>query len=223
MIPVITIDGPGGAGKGTISQMLAQHLGWHFLDSGAIYRLCGLACLQAQINLEDESAVLAIANALDIRFVIHEGHLQTWLGQEEVSDKLRTETTASAASKIAVMGSVRDALLARQQAFAQMPGLIADGRDMGTVVFPAAPLKIYLTASAEERAKRRAKQLQEQGRDVNIARILADISERDARDMQRTVAPLKPADGAVIIDSSDLSAAEVFEQVLALLQQRHLV
>lgn len=223
MIPVITIDGPGGAGKGTISQMLAQHLGWHFLDSGAIYRLCGLACLQAQINLEDESAVLAIANALDIRFVIHEGHLQTWLGQEEVSDKLRTETTASAASKIAVMGSVRDALLARQQAFAQMPGLIADGRDMGTVVFPAAPLKIYLTASAEERAKRRAKQLQEQGRDVNIARILADISERDARDMQRTVAPLKPADDAVIIDSSDLSAAEVFEQVLALLQQRHLV
>ena len=188
---VITIDGPSGAGKGTLSQMLARHLGWHFLDSGAIYRLCGLACLKAGVAFDDHPAVIAIAESLDIDFVVTDDGLETLLAGEEVTAQLRTEQGGAAASKVASISAVRDVLLARQRAFARTPGLVADGRDMGTVVFTQAPLKFYLTASAEERAHRRYTQLQLAGESVNLAAILADIVARDARDMNREVAPFK--------------------------------
>ena len=222
MTVVVTIDGPGGAGKGTLSQMLAKELGWHFLDSGAMYRLCGLACLQQGIDFADEQKIAEAAQNLDIDFRVNDNALEVWLDGQEVSQQLRVETTASAASKVAVIPAVRDALLARQRAFAQAPGLIADGRDMGTVVFPNAELKIYLTASAEERAQRRYKQLQESGSSVSLAAILQEIQQRDERDMNRAIAPLKPAEDAVIIDSSNIDAQTVYDQVLQLIKQSNL-
>lgn len=221
-IPIVTIDGPSGAGKGTISQALAKHLGWHFLDSGAMYRLCGLACIKQQVAFEDEAAVIAIANHLNIAFKIVDNGLETFLDGEEVTAQLRTEQGGAAASKVAAIYAVRDALLARQQAFAQAPGLIADGRDMGTVVFPDAPLKIYLTASAEERASRRFKQLQAAGEAVNLAAILGDIRARDDRDMNRAVAPLKPAEDAITIDSTHMGIDAVFTAILALIEKQQL-
>jgi CMP/dCMP kinase len=222
-VPVVTIDGPSGAGKGTISQALAKHLGWYFLDSGAMYRLCGLACLKSNIPFEDEAKVAHIARNLDIDFKVAEGGLETYLDGKEVTQELRTEQGGAAASKVAAIPAVRDALKQRQRAFAQSPGLIADGRDMGTVIFPDAPLKIYLTATAEERAARRFKQLQEAGEAVNLAAILGDIQARDDRDMNRPVAPLKPADDATIIDSTNMSIDAVFEAILQLIEKRKLV
>lgn len=222
-VPVVTIDGPSGAGKGTISQSLAKQLGWYFLDSGAMYRLCGLACLKQGIPFEDEAAVAKVAQSLDIAFKVVDGGLETWLNGEEVTAELRTEQGGAAASKVAAINAVREALKARQRAFAQMPGLIADGRDMGTVIFPDAPLKIYLTATAEERAARRFKQLQGAGETVNLAAILGDIQARDDRDMNRAVAPLKAADDAITIDSTDMSIEAVFDAILQLIKARNLV
>lgn len=222
-VPVVTIDGPSGAGKGTISQALAKHLGWYFLDSGAMYRLCGLACLKANIPFEDEARVAHIARNLNIDFKVVEGGLETYLNGQEVTQELRTEQGGAAASKVAAIIAVRDALKQRQRDFAKAPGLIADGRDMGTVIFPDARLKIYLTATAEERAARRFKQLQEAGEAVNLAAILRDIQARDDRDMNRPVAPLKPADDATIIDSTNMSIDAVFEAILQLIEKRKLV
>lgn len=223
MIPVVTIDGPSGAGKGTISQALAKHLGWHFLDSGAMYRLCGLACIKAGIPFDAEDKVAAIAQHLNIDFKVVDDGLETWLDGEEVSTQLRTEEVGAAASYVAPVLAVREALKVRQQNFARAPGLIADGRDMGTVVFENAPLKIYLTASAEERADRRYKQLQESDETVTLAAVLKDIQLRDERDMNRAVAPLKPAVDAITIDSTDMSINTVFEAILALIEKHNLV
>lgn len=222
--PVIAIDGPSGAGKGTLCQLLAKELGWHLLDSGAIYRLCGLACIGQQLQLEpaNEAEIAELAENLDIEFQVTDDGLKTFLQGAEVTKALRFETTGEAASKVAAMGQVRDALLQRQRAFAKAPGLVADGRDMGTVVFPLAPLKIYLTASSEERANRRYKQLQEAGESVNLATILKDIEARDARDMGRKVAPLKPAEDSVVIDSTDLSITEVLQAISQLVEKRGL-
>ncbi len=216
-VPVIAIDGPSGSGKGTLCQLLARELGWHLLDSGAMYRVVGMAADRHGIALDDEPAVAALAEHIDVRFepgapgepaaVILEG--------DDVSNELRSETTGELASKVAVLPAVRQALLARQRAFAQAPGLVADGRDMGTVVFPAAPLKLFLTASAEERAQRRHKQLKDKGESVNLAALLDDIRARDKRDSERAVAPLKPAADAVLVDSTGLGIDEVFEHVLA--------
>ncbi len=224
MKTVVTIDGPSGAGKGTISQLLAKALGWEFLDSGAIYRLCGLACLKAAVDKDNIEAIVAIAEHLDIAFKVTDQGLETYLSGEEVGAQLRSETTAAAASDIASIGAVRNALLQRQRDFAVLidsdnsaQGLIADGRDMGTVVFPQAPCKFYLTATAEERANRRYNQLKSAGESVNLAAILQDIKDRDDKDMNRAVAPLKPAEDAIIIDSTDMSIDTVFKSLLEII------
>jgi CMP/dCMP kinase len=215
--PVIAIDGPSGSGKGTLCQTLARRLGWHLLDSGALYRLVGMAADKRGIALDDEAAVAALAAKLDVAFVPGaEGEpTRVLLDGEDVSGDLRTEVTGRLASQVAVLAAVRAALLQRQRDFAQAPGLVADGRDMGTVVFPEAELKVFLTASAEERAERRYKQLKAKGESVNLATLLEDIRLRDKRDSERELAPLKPADDAVLLDSTGLGIDEVFERVLA--------
>ena len=207
--PVICIDGPSGAGKGTLSQRLATDLGWHLLDSGALYRVVGFAGRLAAVSLEDSDAVAGIARSLDVDFRPTYGGVSVWLAGEDVTAHLRTEEGGRDASTVAALPAVREGLLLRQQELARPPGLIADGRDMGTVVFPRAPLKIFLTASAESRAERRFYQLQGMGESVSLARLLTDIQQRDARDQSRTVSPLVPAEDAVIIDSTALSADEV--------------
>ncbi|HIP75956.1 MAG TPA: (d)CMP kinase [Psychromonas hadalis] len=211
---IITIDGPSGSGKGTVCHILAQKLGWHLLDSGALYRITAYAALNNNIGLDDVDGLSALALTLDVSFISNGVGVDTLLLGENIGDKLRTETVGKAASQVAALQPVRDALLARQKAFAQAPGLIADGRDMGTVVFPDAPVKIFLDASAEERAERRFNQLQNKGFTVNIAQILDEIKNRDYRDRNREVAPLKAADDALIIDSTSLSIDEVVAQVL---------
>ena len=218
--PVVTIDGPGGAGKGTLCMLLATKLGWHLLDSGAIYRVLAVAALKHQIALDDITSLAELAANLNVHFPIEDDQVLIVLDGVNVTDEIRTEITGNLASKVAAYPAVRAALLSRQQNFAQTPGLIADGRDMGTVVFPSAPLKIFLDASAEERAKRRQLQLQQKGINVNFDNLLQEIQERDFRDRNRPVAPLKPADDAVVIDSTSMSIDAVFNQVLALVNQR---
>ncbi len=218
--PVLTIDGPAGSGKGTISALAAEKLGWHLLDSGALYRLVALAALRHAVSLDHEQALARIAVNLDARFALNpDGGLHIWLEGQPVDAPLREERTGEAASRVAAWPLVRDALLQRQRAFCQAPGLVADGRDMGTVVFPQARYKIFLTASQEERANRRYKQLKEKGLDANLQTLLEDLQARDARDAERAVAPLKPAEDALVIDSTGKGIDEVLAQVLAYVAQ----
>ncbi|WP_313660157.1 (d)CMP kinase [Acinetobacter variabilis] len=222
-VQIITIDGPSGSGKGTLAAKLAAHYQFYLLDSGALYRLLGLSLHHH--NLLDEldtklAECVQIATNLDIQFVSAESGVQVWLNGEDVSQTIRTERVGEYASKVAAIPELRTALVARQHAFAQAPGLVADGRDMATSIFPDAQAKIYLTASAESRAQRRVKQLQGMGLDVKINDILANIEARDKRDMERTVAPLKPAADAYIIDSSDLNIDEVFKLMTTYVDQQ---
>ncbi|WP_273391710.1 (d)CMP kinase [Actinobacillus porcinus] len=218
---IITVDGPSGAGKGTLCYALAEKLGFALLDSGAIYRVNALAALKSAVKLDDELALAEVARQLDIQFVPKNGEVEILLNGENVSGQIRTQEVADAASKTAVFPQVRAALLQVQQDFAKTEkGLIADGRDMGTVVFPNAEVKLFLDASAEERAKRRFKQLQNKGINGNFAQILAEIQERDFRDRNRAVAPLKPADDALLLDSTELSIEEVIAQALQFIESK---
>ncbi len=212
-IPVLTIDGPSGSGKGTIAQLMAKELGWHYLDSGAIYRVLAQAAIKHQIEFDDEQTLAELAADLNVVFSIEEEQLIVLLEGEDVSILIRTEQAGNAASKVAALPAVRAALLQRQRDFCQLPGLVTDGRDMGTVVFPHAKYKVFLTASAEERAQRRYKQLKEKGIESNLADLVTEISERDVRDSERAVAPLKPADDALLLDSTSMGINAVFERV----------
>ena len=222
VVPVISVDGPSGVGKGTLCRQLAQQLVWHLLDSGALYRLTALAAQQSGIALDDAPALGTIAKNLNAQF----SSTATWeelitLDGVDVTRAVRSEHAGQAASQVAALSEVRSALLDRQRAFRQPPGLVADGRDMGTIVFPDAPLKIFLTASPEERAKRRYKQLIEKGIGASLATLAQEIAERDTRDMQRKVAPLRPATDAIVLNTDDLSIAAVRHTVLDLIEQRY--
>ena len=216
-VPVIAIDGPGGSGKGTITTRLANHLGWHFLDSGALYRLTALAASRRQLSLSDEAAVAEVAANLNIHFETGGDDVRAILDGKDVTDDIRNEDTGALASRVAALPMVRTALTDRQRRFRQLPGLVADGRDMGTVIFPDATLKIFLTASAQVRAERRYKQLKEKGESVTLTRLFKEIKARDLRDQSRSVAPLRPAEDAVIIDSTNLGIEEVFRKVVSLI------
>lgn len=215
MVPVICVDGPSGSGKGTLAQRLASHLGFHLLDSGALYRIVGFAALDQGIDWDDEPSVTQIARDLDVTFVTSDLGVRVIYCGRDVTEPVRSVRGGEGASAVAAIPSVREALLARQRELAVAPGLIADGRDMGTVVFPDAPVKIFLEASAMARAQRRQSQLQLQGEDVSLPRLLEAIEARDTRDRTRSVSPLVPAEDAVIVDSTDLTADAVFERVLS--------
>ncbi|MBU2918663.1 (d)CMP kinase [Psychrosphaera sp. F3M07] len=219
-IPVITIDGPSGAGKGTVCRLLAQKLGWEILDSGAIYRVLALASIHHQIEPSDEDSLIPLAAHLDVQFLSTETSSKIILEGEEVTQSIRNEEVGGIASQIAALPRVREALLRRQRAFRQLPGLIADGRDMGTVVFPDAEIKVFLTASAEERANRRYLELKQKGHDVKIGDLLTEIQARDDRDTNRSVAPMVPAEDAIEVDSTSISAQEVFEQLIVVVEAK---
>ena len=215
MIPIITIDGPSGSGKGTIGQLLAERLGWHFLDSGAVYRVLAAAARHRGITGDQIPELVELAENLELSFV--QG--RAWLEGRDVSDEIRTEECGNAASKVAAVPEVRRALLDWQRAYARVPGLVADGRDMGSVVFPEAQVKIFLTASAEERARRRYNQLKEKGIDVSLANLTSEIEERDRRDRTRSVSPLKAPAAALEVDSTAYSIGEVLEKVLVMVRE----
>jgi cytidylate kinase len=218
-VPVVAIDGPSGSGKGTIGRRLARELGWHYLDSGALYRLAALAALRRHLDFADTRALAELAASLNVRFTAAAVGERVYLDDADVSTELRTEQAGDAASRVAAIPEVRAALLKRQRDFAVPPGLVADGRDMGTVVFPGARLKVVLTASAEARAMRRHKQLKEKGIDVSLPDLSWDIAQRDARDANRTVAPFKPAADAHVIDSTSLAPEEVVARILHWLER----
>jgi len=214
-IPVIAIDGPSGSGKGTIARRVADALGYHLLDSGALYRLVALSARKSGVSLQNSEKLAHLAVELDVRFDSDEvGEERIWLGEEDVTGEIRTEEAGAGASAVAQIPAVREALFERQRAFQQPPGLVADGRDMGSHVFPDAALKVFLTASAEERARRRHKQLKDKGLDVSLAALSRDIEDRDRRDSERSVAPLRPAEDARILDSSGQSIEAVTNTVL---------
>lgn len=219
-IPVITIDGPSGTGKGTLGRQVASYLQWHFLDSGALYRVLALGVLSHNIPQDDLLAIEALAERLPVEFQFGDNHWQVLFEGRDVVEELPSEAIGHLASQLAANGEIRTALLARQRAFREAPGLVTDGRDMGTVIFPDATLKIYLHASPEVRAQRRYKQLKAAGLDVNLSQILQELAARDARDSQRQIAPMKAAADAVIIDTSELTADEVLAKVIALAEKR---
>lgn len=218
--PVITVDGPSGAGKGTLCMQLAEKLGFNLLDSGAIYRVLALAAIHHGVDTESEDSLVPLATHLDVQFIAEGDLVKVILEGEDVSHELRKEETGMAASKIAALPRVREALLRRQRAFADGSGLVADGRDMGTVVFPQAEAKIFLDASAEERAQRRLKQLQGKGLDAKFDHLLSEIQERDARDRNRPVAPLRPAEDALLLDSTSMSIDDVVEKALQFIESK---
>ena len=220
MIPVLTLDGPSGVGKGTVASIIAQKLDWHLLDSGAIYRAFAIVASNNDIKIDDIDGLLKLANNFDISFKLNSNHkpLNVYLNNFEVSSELRTEKTAALASQFAKIKSLRKTLLVKQRQFKKLPGLVADGRDMGTVVFPDAPFKVFLTAEVEERAKRRLKQLQETGIAGNISHTLAEVQKRDERDVNRQHSPLKPAKDALVIDTTNLTINEVITKVMALIK-----
>lgn len=211
-VPVITVDGPSGAGKGTLSMLLAEHYKWQLLDSGAIYRVLAVATTHHCIKPDDEDGIVPLASSLDVTFETENGITRVILEGEDVTDDIRTEEVGSVASQVAALPRVREALLRRQRAFAESPGLIADGRDMGTVVFPNADVKIFLTASAEARAQRRFEQLKQKGYDVTLPRLLSDIQARDERDSKRLVAPLLAAHDALVLDSTTMNVVQVLDK-----------
>ena len=218
-IPVITIDGPSGSGKGTVAVRIAEELGFTLLDSGALYRSVGIAALRGEIDLRDHQQIAELARHLNIEFGVSSPD-SVWLDGEDVSLEIRTDIGSELASQIGAIPAAREALYERQLAFRKAPGLVADGRDMGTVVFQDAMIKIYLTARPEERAQRRYKQLIDKGIDASLPDLLRDLKERDARDSERPISPLKPANDAVVLDTTDLHIDQVVEQVLDLVAQR---